>query len=101
MAHLARAPGWPWEPRRETRGPGRLLAGSWARAPGALQVGNDIDRQEKRDRDFQQAVATTGAQAQQQRVGVFDVIRLSQNGMGKTFRPHHQPDPQHGKHVPN
>ncbi len=59
---------------------GALVGGALGAGTGAL-IGNDVDRQEKRDRDFQQAVATAQVQAQQQRLGVFDVIRLSQSGL--------------------
>ena len=59
---------------------GALVGGALGAGTGAL-IGNDVDRQEKRDRDFQQAVATAQVQSQQQRLGVFDVIRLSQSGL--------------------
>ena len=50
---------------------GAAVGGLLVQAPAL--VGNDVDRQEKRDRDIQQAVATADAQAQQQRMGMTDV----------------------------
>jgi uncharacterized protein YcfJ len=58
---------------------GAAVGGLLGAGTGAL-IGNDVDRQEKRDRDYQQAVATAQVQAQQQRMGVFDVIHMSQQG---------------------
>ena len=76
---------------------GAAVGGLLGAGTGAL-VGNDVDRQEKRDRDIQQAVATADAQAQQQRMGMTDVVHLAQPG---SRRPgHHQSDPQLGQHIP-
>jgi hypothetical protein len=58
---------------------GAAVGGLLGAGTGAL-VGNDIDRQEKRDREIQQAVATADAQAQQQRMGITDVVHLAQQG---------------------
>ena len=58
---------------------GAAVGGLLGAGTGAL-VGNDIDRQEKRDREIQQAVATADAQAQQQRMGLTDVVHLAQQG---------------------
>jgi hypothetical protein len=43
-------------------------------------VGNAADREERRERDFQQAVATAQVQAQQQRMGMTDVVYMAQAG---------------------
>ena len=58
---------------------GAVVGGALGTATGAL-VGNDADKQEKRDRDVAQAAALADAQAQHQRMGMFDVIRLAQGG---------------------
>ena len=49
-----------------------------ARPAGA--VGNDIDKQERREKDFQQAQALAAAQVQQQRLGLTDVVHMAQQG---------------------
>src|SRR5262245_24007132 len=59
---------------------GAAVGGLAGTAGGAL-VGNGVDRDEQRQRDVAQAQALAQAQAQQQRLGVFDVIRLSQQGL--------------------
>src|SRR5207248_5112937 len=58
---------------------GAAVGGLLGAGTGAL-IGNDVDRQEKRDRDFQQAAATAQAQAQAQRMGLTDVIHMVQQG---------------------
>jgi len=58
---------------------GAAVGGLLGAGTGAL-IGNDVDRQEKRDRDYQQAVATAQVQAQQQRLDINGVIHLSQQG---------------------
>ena len=58
---------------------GAAVGGLLGAGTGAL-VGNDVDRQERRDREIQQAVATADAQAQQQRMGLTDVVHLAQQG---------------------
>jgi outer membrane protein with glycine zipper len=58
---------------------GAAVGGLLGAGTGAL-VGNDVDRQEQRDREIKQAVATAEAQAQQQRLGLTDVIHLVQQG---------------------
>jgi outer membrane protein with glycine zipper len=58
---------------------GAVVGGLLGAGTGAL-IGNDVDRQEKRERDVQQAVATADAQAQQQRLGLTDVVHLAQQG---------------------
>jgi hypothetical protein len=58
---------------------GAAVGGLLGAGTGAL-VGNDVDRQEKRDRDIQQAVATAQVQAQQQRMGLTDVVHMVQQG---------------------
>jgi len=58
---------------------GAAVGGLLGAGTGAL-VGNDVDRQEKRDHDYQQAVATAQAQAQQQRMGLTDVVHMVQQG---------------------
>jgi phage tail tape-measure protein len=55
--------------------------GTAAGTAGGALIGNDVDKQEHRAKEYQQAQAVAAAQAQQQRLGVFDVIRLSQSGM--------------------
>ncbi|WP_162667416.1 glycine zipper domain-containing protein [Gemmata massiliana] len=64
-------------------GAGAVIGGLAGTATGAL-VGNDIDKQERRDRDINQAAALAAAQQQQQRMGMFDVIRLAQGGHDDT-----------------
>ena len=44
------------------------------RAGGAVWLVNDIDKQERREKDFQQAQALAAAQVQQQRLGLTDVV---------------------------
>jgi len=58
---------------------GAAVGGLLGAGTGAL-VGNDVDRQERRDREIKQAVATADAQAQQQRLGITDVVHLAQQG---------------------
>ena len=58
---------------------GAAVGGLLGAGTGAL-IGNDVDRQEKRDRDVQHAVATAQAQAQSQRLGIADVLHMSQQG---------------------
>lgn len=58
---------------------GAAVGGLLGAGTGAL-IGNDIDRQERRDRDFRQAVATADAQAQAQRLGLTDVVHMAQQG---------------------
>ncbi|MBY0457075.1 MAG: hypothetical protein K2V38_07050 [Gemmataceae bacterium] len=58
---------------------GALIGGGIGTATGAL-IGNDVDKREQRDRDVAQAAALADAHAQGQRVGVFDVIRMAQEG---------------------
>jgi len=58
---------------------GAAVGGLLGAGTGAV-IGNDVDRQEKRERDFQQAAAVASAQAQQRRMGVFDVIDMAQKG---------------------
>ena len=58
---------------------GAAVGGLLGAGTGAL-VGNDVDRQERRDREIQQAVATADAQAQSQRMGLTDVVHLAQQG---------------------
>lgn len=58
--------------------------GAGAGGLGGALVGNAADKQEKRDREVQQAVAVASAQAQAQRMGVFDVIHLAQGGHDDT-----------------
>ena len=58
---------------------GAAVGGLLGAGTGAL-VGNDVDRQERRDRDIQQAVATAQVQAQQQRMGLTDVVHMVQEG---------------------
>jgi len=63
---------------------GRPLAGAAigaaaGTATGAL-VGNDVDKQEQRNKDFAQAAALADAQAAQQRMGITDVIALAKAG---------------------
>ena len=53
-----------------------LLGGA---ATGAA-VGNAADRNERREREVNQAAAVAAAQAQQRRMGIADVISLSQGG---------------------
>jgi hypothetical protein len=71
---------------RETRERALRSAASWAPGPARSSAPtwtarrNAIDRQERRDRDSQQAVATADAQAQQQRMGLTDVVHLAQQG---------------------
>lgn len=60
-------------------GLGAVAGGLVGTATGAL-VGNDIDKREQRDRDAAQAAALAEAQAQRQQIGVFDVIRMAQEG---------------------
>src|SRR5688500_85273 len=67
---------------------GRPLAGAAigaaaGTATGAL-IGNGVDKEEKRDREIAQAHALADAQAQAQRVGIADVIGLSQAGQSDT-----------------
>ncbi len=64
-------------------GAGAVIGGLAGTAGGAL-LGNGVDKEEKRDRDIAQAAALADAQAQQQRLGVFDVIRLAQEGQDDT-----------------
>jgi uncharacterized protein YcfJ len=54
--------------------------GALAGTAGGALIGNDVDKSEQRQRDVQQAQALAAAQAQQQRLGIFDVIHMSQNG---------------------
>jgi hypothetical protein len=58
---------------------GAAVGGLLGAGTGAL-VGNDIDRQERRDREIQQAVATADALAQQQKLGMTDIVHLAQQG---------------------
>ncbi|AWM36007.1 hypothetical protein GobsT_62430 [Gemmata obscuriglobus] len=58
---------------------GALIGGGLGAAGGAL-VGNDVDKREQRDREVAQAAALADARAAGQRVGVFDVIRMAQEG---------------------
>jgi hypothetical protein len=60
---------------------GALIGGLAGGGLGAL-VGSEKDEQERRDQELLQAQAAAQAEAQlqQQRLGVFDVVRLSQAG---------------------
>lgn len=58
---------------------GALIGGGLGTAGGAL-LGNDADKQDRRDRDIVQAAALADAQAQQQQLGIFDVMKLAQEG---------------------
>ena len=58
---------------------GAAVGGLLGAGTGAL-IGNDVDHQEKREKDFQQAVATAQVQAQQQRMGLSDVVHMTQQG---------------------
>jgi hypothetical protein len=58
---------------------GAAVGGLLGAGTGAL-IGNDVDRQEKREQNFQQAVATAQVQAQQQRMGLTDVVHMAQQG---------------------
>ena len=58
---------------------GAAIGGLGGAAGGAL-IGNDIDKREQRDREVAQAAALAEAQAAGQRLGVFDVIRMAQEG---------------------
>lgn len=62
---------------------GAVVGGLAGTAAGGL-IGNGVDKEEKRDRDIAQATALADAQAQQQRLGMFDVIRLAQEGQDDT-----------------
>jgi uncharacterized membrane protein len=63
---------------------GAAVGAATGTAGGAL-VGNSVDRDEQRVKDIQQsqavAVAQAQAQAAQQRMGLADVIKLSQQGL--------------------
>jgi hypothetical protein len=63
---------------------GAVVGGLGGTATGAL-IGNDADKDEARKREAAQAAAVAQAQAQQQRVGIFDVIEMSRNGMDPTI----------------
>jgi hypothetical protein len=52
------------------------LAGT---ASGAL-IGNGVDKDERREREINQAAALAEAQAQQRRMGIADVMHLAQQG---------------------
>ena len=54
--------------------------GAAAGTAGGALVGNDIDKQERREKDFQQAQALAAAQVQQQRLGLTDVVHMAQQG---------------------
>jgi hypothetical protein len=58
---------------------GAAVGGLLGAGTGAL-IGNDVDHQERRDQNYQQAVATAQAQAQQQRMGLTDVVHMAQQG---------------------
>lgn len=58
---------------------GAAIGGLAGTAGGSL-IGNGIDKEERRERDINQAVALAEAKQQQQRLGMFDVIRLAQAG---------------------
>lgn len=58
---------------------GAAVGGLLGAGTGAI-IGNDVDRQEKRDQQYVQAAATAQAQAQQQRLGMADVIHMAQQG---------------------
>lgn len=68
---------------------GRPLLGAAAgaatgTAAGAL-IGNETDKQERREKDAAQAIQLAEAQAAQQRIGIADVIGLSQAGQSDTI----------------
>jgi hypothetical protein len=56
---------------------GAAVGGLLGAGTGAL-IGNQTDRDERRDREVQQAIATT--QVQQQRMGLTDVVHMAQQG---------------------
>ena len=68
---------------------GRPVLGAFAgaaagTAAGAL-VGNEVDKQERRDKDATHAIQLAEAQAAQRRIGVADVISMSQAGQNDTI----------------
>jgi hypothetical protein len=58
---------------------GAAVGGLLGAGTGAL-IGNDVDQAERREREVQQAAAIASSQAQNRRMGMFDVIELSRNG---------------------
>jgi hypothetical protein len=58
---------------------GAIIGGLAGAGTGAL-VGNQADKEERRERDIQHATAVATAQAQQQRMGLFDVVDLTRKG---------------------
>ncbi len=60
-------------------GTGAAVGGLLGGGLGAV-AGNDADRQQQREREVIQANAVAGAQAQQQRMGLTDVIQMAQAG---------------------
>lgn len=62
---------------------GAAIGAAAGTAGGAL-IGNGVDKEEQRGRDIAQAAALADAQAQAQRMGIADVIGLSQSGQSDT-----------------
>jgi hypothetical protein len=58
---------------------GAVIGGLAGAGTGAL-IGNQADKEERRERDIQHATAVATAQAQQQRMGLFDVVDLTRKG---------------------
>jgi hypothetical protein len=63
---------------------GAAVGGLAGATTGAL-IGNDVDKQDQRNKDVAQAAALADAQAAQQRLGITDVIGLAKAGHNDTI----------------